>query len=78
MRRLDTLETGCGTLLRPGIRVEILGLLDRLDLVCGELKEVEAEKAARLKASKATLEAHGAMAAVTQDPEAGETRFGFG
>ena len=76
--RLDTLETGYGTLLLPGIRAEILGLLDRLDLVCGELKEVEAEKAARLTASKATLKAHGATAAVPLDPEAGEDRFGFG
>ena len=70
--RLDTMETGYGTLLLPGIRAEILGLLDRLDLVCGELKEVEAEKAARLTASKATLEVHGATNAVPQDPEAGE------
>lgn len=70
--RLDTLETGYGTLLLPGIRAEILGLLDRLDLVWGELREVEAEKVARLTASKATLEAHGATPAVTPDPEAGE------
>ena len=67
--RLDTLETGYGTLLLPGIRAEILGLLDRLDLVWGELREVEAEKVARLTASKATLEAHGATGAVTPDPD---------
>ncbi len=70
--RLETLATGYDTLLLPGIRAEILGLLDRLDLVCGELKKVEAEKVARLTASKATAEAHGATAAMTQDPEAGE------
>ncbi len=74
--RLETLETGYGTLLLPGIRAEILGLLDRLDLVCGELKKVEAEKVARLTASKATLEAHGATAAMTRDLEAGEIASG--
>lgn len=70
--RLGTRETGDDTLLLPGIHAEILGLLDRLDLVCGELKEVEVEKAARLTASEATLETHAATAAVTQDPETGK------
>ncbi len=70
--RLDALETGCGTLLAPGIRAGIPGLLDRPGLVRGELKEVESEKAARLAASKAALDAGGAAAATTQDPGAGE------
>ena len=54
--RLDGLETAYGTDLRPGLLAEIHGMLDRLELVCAELKTVEAEKAAALKASKEALE----------------------
>ena len=54
--RLDGLETGYDTNLRPGLLAEIHGILDRLELVCAELKTVEAEKAAALKVSKQALD----------------------
>ena len=44
--RLDGLETGYGTELRPGLLAEIHGILDRLELAVAELKAVEAGKAA--------------------------------
>ncbi len=53
---LDGLETGYGTELQPGLLAEIHGILDRLELVCAELRTVEAEKAAALKASREALE----------------------
>ncbi len=54
--RLDGLETGYGTELPPGLLAEIRGILDRLELVCAELKTVEAEKASALKVSKEALD----------------------
>ena len=54
--RLDGLETGYGTELPPGLLAEIHGILDRLELAVAELKTVEAEKAAALKASKEALD----------------------
>ena len=54
--RLDGLETAYGTDLRPGLLAEIHGILDRLELVVAELKTVEAEKAAALKASREAFE----------------------
>ena len=54
--RLEGLQTGYGTELPPGLLAEIHGILDRLELVCAELKTVEAEKAAALKASQEALE----------------------
>ena len=54
--RLDGLETGYDMELPPGLLAEIHGILDRLELVCAELKTVEAEKAAALKASKEALD----------------------
>ena len=53
---LDGLETGYGTELQPGLLAEIHGILDRIELVCAELRTVEAEKAAALKASREALE----------------------
>ena len=54
--RLEGMETGYGTELQPGLLTELHGLLDRLELVCAELKTVEAEKAAALKASQEALD----------------------
>ena len=54
--RLDGLETAYGTELRPGLLAEIHGILDRLELAVAELKTVEAEKAAALKASREALD----------------------
>ena len=54
--RLDGLETAYGSELRPGLLAEIHGILDRLELVVAELKTVEAEKAAALKASREALD----------------------
>ena len=59
--RLDGLETAYGTDLRPGLLAEIHGILDRLELVCAELKTVEAEKAAALKVSKEALDSRSAQ-----------------
>ena len=61
--RLEGLRTGYGTELPPGLLAEILGILDRLDLVRAELRAVEAEKAAALKASQEALAALPAKAA---------------
>ena len=54
--RLDGLETAYGTELQPGLLAEIHGILDRLELAVAELKTVEAEKAAVLKASREALD----------------------
>ena len=54
--RLDGLETRYGTELQPQLLAEIHGILDRLELVVAELKTVEAEKAAALKASQEALD----------------------
>ena len=54
--RLDGLETAYGTELQPGLLAEIHGILDRLELAVAELKTVEAEKAAALKASREALD----------------------
>lgn len=54
--RLDGIETAYGTELRPGLLAEIHGILDRLELAVAELKTVEAEKAALLKASREALD----------------------
>ena len=65
--RVDALKTGYGMVLPPEIRAEILGLVDRLDVVVGELKGVEARKKAAVAASGAALEALGAR--MVQDPD---------
>ncbi len=54
--RLDGLETAYGTELQPRLLAEIHGILDRLELAVAELKTVEAEKAAALKASREALD----------------------
>ena len=54
--RLEGLETAYGTELQPGLLAEIHGILDRLELAVAELKTVEAEKAAVLKASREALD----------------------
>ena len=54
--RLDGLETAYGMELQPGLLAEIHGILDRLELAVAELKTVEAEKAAALKASREALD----------------------
>ena len=75
--RLEGLRTGYGTELPPELLAEILGILDRLDLVRAELRAVEAKKTAALKASQEALAALPAKAAETPqaaapaaDPEA--------
>ncbi len=50
--RLAGLRTACGTALAPGVRAEIGGILDRLDLVRAGLEAVEAEKSAALEAAR--------------------------
>ena len=69
--RLDGLGTGYGTDLPPGLLAEIHGILDRLELAVAELKAVEAEKAAALKASKAALDRLRAGGAGDADPAQG-------
>ena len=54
--RLDGLQTGYGRELPPVLLAEIHGILDRLELVVAELKTVEAQKAAALKASRDALD----------------------
>lgn len=54
--RLAGLQTGYGRKLPPVLLAEIHGILDRLELVVAELKTVEAEKAAVLKASREALD----------------------
>ena len=66
--RLEGLRTGYGTELPPELLEEILGILDRLDLVRAELKAVEAKKAAALKASQEALAALPAKAAEAETP----------
>ncbi len=67
--RLDGLETAYGAALRPGLLAEIHGILDRLELVCAELKTVEAEKAAALKVSKEALDSRPAQDGGTGDAD---------
>ena len=55
-RCLEGVRTGYGTELQPGLKAEIHGILDRLELVCAELRTVEAGKAAALKASRDVLD----------------------
>ena len=62
----DGLRTGDGRQLPPELRDEILGILARLDLVAAELKEVEARKAAELKASQEALAALSAQAGAAE------------
>ena len=73
--RLDGIETAYGTELRPGLLAEIHGILDRLELAVAELKTVEAEKAALLKASREALDGIGTEAAGTSDPAPDRAHF---
>ena len=68
--RLDGLQTGYGRELPPVLLAEIHGILDRLELVVAELKTVEAQKAAALKASRDALDDRpgGTDPAGTSDP----------
>ncbi len=50
------MRTGYGTELQPGLVAEVMGILDRLELVCAEMTTVEGEKAAVLKASREALD----------------------
>ena len=69
--RLDGLETAYGRELPPVLLAEIHGILDRLELAVAELKTVEAEKAAALKASKAALDSLQDGGADDADPAQG-------
>ena len=76
--RLEGLETAYGTDLRPGLLAEIHGILDRLDLVGAELRTVEAEKAALLKASREALDGLPAQDGGDAEPAAREAPDGIG
>ena len=47
--RLETLQTALGDPLPPHARARILRMLDRLDLVCAQITELEQERDAVLK-----------------------------
>ena len=65
--RVDALKTGYGMMSPREIRAEILGLVDRLDVVVGEPKGVEARKKAAVAASGAAPEI--LRAGKAQDPD---------